>query len=378
MKEVNLAIVTGYDSTKDKDAVGQYSEILYKHLVDVKPSNVNINYEVLRPESAVEWITDYYKLQKKYDLIHIQYPIESWGNSVMPGIYSVLPKYLEKGKKVVVTFHEWTSMHILRKSSIIPLAMLNDGIIFVSPSEQQRYKKNVISKIAKKKSSVIPIGANIKVPNLACEDIINARNKYLKWNGIEVDLLLGFFGFIYDWKQPYKMLSILKQLHDSGVSARLVMAGDFPVDHTAEKQKFIDKIHQLDLVDFVVFNGFVEDEKELATILSACNITLLLYSDGLTTRRSSFWYVLELGLPILTTVPENIQEFEDVLDLEQLRLENRLNYCSRDNDDVQNVVSIISRYMHYTLPQPNVGISPNWKQISEKHMEFYLDCLRMR
>ena len=79
MKKYNIAILAGYDNTIDKDAVGQYSEILYKHLNENKPVNIEIVYEQFRPKNMIDWFMQYTKIQKKYDLIHLQYPISSWG-----------------------------------------------------------------------------------------------------------------------------------------------------------------------------------------------------------------------------------------------------------------------------------------------------------
>ena len=229
----------------------------------------------------------------------------------MPGVYSTIPKYFTRGKKkVIATLHEWSSMHILRKGSIFPLSLLNDGLIFVSPKEQLSFNKTLMGRINRNNNCVIPIGVNLSIPILRDNEILSTRKELLNWNEIKVDIVLGFFGFIYDWKQPYEMLNIIKHLHDIGIKTRLVIAGEFPEDHITQKRKFIEKINELKLSDYIILKGFIEDEEKLATLLSACNLALLLYSDGVTTRRNSFWYVLELGIPIITTAPDDANEFE--------------------------------------------------------------------
>ena len=56
--------------------------------------------------------------------------------------------------------------------------------------------------------------------------------------------------------------------------------------------------------------GRIEDPQEVLAVLATCDVHLLLYSDGVSTRRSSFLTCLQLAQPIVTTRPVEPDEFE--------------------------------------------------------------------
>ncbi|MGU3473429.1 hypothetical protein ACLBWT_20050 [Paenibacillus sp. D51F] len=377
----NIAILTGYNPEVDKDAVGQYSEMLHSTLNKIDQTEFSFNHEVIREKNPLKWMLLFNALQKKYDLIHLQYPIEGWGNSIMPGVYPVIAKILKrnKQKKVIATFHEWSSMHYLRKGSVIPLSLLNDGLIFVSNHEQSEFMKSSFNKISSIPTSVIPIGVNLLIPDINKNKVLEIRDEYTS-NQINSkrEIIIGYFGFIYDFKQPYEMLEIIKRINDYGeVSAKLVIAGDFPDDHIIQRKKFLNKIEEYNLGEYVVMHGFIKDEVKLAHILSACNVVLLLFADGLTTRRSSFWYVLELGIPVITTSCENRNEFNGILDIEQLTNDNKVAFIPKEKEKMDNkmVTNLILNYLEYKFPEQKKGISPNWNTISEMHIKWYSSVL---
>src|SRR5439155_13496931 len=93
------------------------------------------------------------------------------------------------------------------------------------------------------------------------------------------------------------------------IRARVLFVGDFPPDHRRERRRFLERVRSLGLDDFVVFHGFEPDEERVATLLSACNAAVALYRDGVSVRRGSFWYLLELGVPLITTAPRSPLEF---------------------------------------------------------------------
>lgn len=372
-----IALIVGYDSNKDKDAVGQYSEQLYQNIV--KQEQIDIDFIRFIPKNFIEWIKGLNKIFRNYDLIHIQYPFENWGKSVWPGIYpAILKQFYGKKKKLIFTFHEWNSVHPLRKASILPVALKSDGLIFVSNHESEGYLKSGVYKynFAKPTVSVIPIGVNLEIPDLDEEAILSKRKKFTQSKTESYDLLLGYFGFVYEWKQPYKMLKIIKELHNAGIKAKLVMAGDFPKDHIEQKRQFFREISLLGLENHIDFLGFIKDELELATVMSACDIVLLLFHDGVSARRSSFWYILELGVPLITTKPKQEYEFNNLLDIDLLINQQRIILVDREASPKEIAIRI-KQIDKNRLPknERRKRLSPDWKIIALKHIELYKNIL---
>ncbi len=366
LEKQRIALLLGYDQEKDKDGVGQYSIRLYEHLQQLAPGQVDLI--LFNHKNMFDWLREYPRVIKPYDLIHIQYPVEHWGASVMPGVYPGFIRLTRRNAgKLLVTFHEWGAMHPLRKASVIPLARAADGAIFVSQQEQQAFHSSIRNKI----TGLIPIGVNVKVPRLDSRDIRHMRDRLLQQDGEPVDVLLGYFGFIYDWKQPYKMLEILEHLIRRGIRTRLVLAGDFPEDHIQQKRSFAVKVKEKNLEPYVSLLGYIEDEEELACILSACNVTLLLFRDGVSARRSSFWYLLELGVPIITAKPNLAEEFAGLIDLEQADV-----WLADADAPAEIIAEAVLRHREYRLPDQRRGISPNWSTIAEQHLQFYEQLIR--
>jgi glycosyltransferase involved in cell wall biosynthesis len=381
MKEIRkVALVLGYDSAVDRDAVGVYTEQLHKHMVlaleEAPKPDLDIDLVPFRPHSATEWLKGFSDTLENYDLVHVEYPFEGWGTSVGPGVCpGFLKLFARYGRaKLVTTFHEWHLMHPLRKTSVLPLALSSDGVLFVSNREHATFKKSLPYKLRSTKpaTGVIPIGINISIAESSAEEIEEMRNRLLNWNGAEASMLLGSFGFIYAAKQPDKMIDTLRVLLEQGIKTRLVVAGDFMEDHVAEKNRFFKRIKALGLEDYVLFLGFVRDEAELSRLLSACNAVLLLFSDGVSARRSSFWTVLELGVPVITTAPSFEGEFCNLLDLQLLHGE--VEFVSA-GEAPERLSDVARQFDQFRLPQQRRGISPNWRSIANEHMGFYRGVL---
>jgi glycosyltransferase involved in cell wall biosynthesis len=379
-RERSVSLILGSDPTIDRDGVGQYTEQLYKHISAVveedRVRDLNVDLVLLRPGSLQEWRSNFTKIFERSDLVHIEYPYEGWGTSPVPGLY---PGYLRhipphRTAKVVTTFHEWRSMHPLRKASILPLALSSSGILFVSDHEHTTFRNSLCYRlrITKPITRVIPIGVNLTIPELRVKETLDVRKRLLDWKGDKADVLLGYFGFIYDSKQPIKMLRTLKSLLDLGVKARLVIAGDFPADHVAEKKRFMQNIRSLGLEHCVLFLGFVEDATTLARTLSACNAVLLLFSDGVSARRSSFWTILELGIPLVTTRPSFEGEFDNLL---PRRFHSDLRLVD-PTEEAESLAATVAQFKEFRLPQQRRDISPGWRAIADEHIAFYRKILQ--
>jgi glycosyltransferase involved in cell wall biosynthesis len=325
-----------------------------------------------RPDSLKEWVNGLADIFRRSNLVHIGYPFEGWGTSTVPGVYPgilrLVPPYGRT--KLVTTLHEWRMMHLLRKASIFPLALASHGLLFTSSRERGAFEQSSYYRLRPSKPLVsnIPVGIGVSIPELRAGEVLSARNRLLNWDGVRANVLLGHFGYVYSGKQPTKMLRMLKALFDCGVKARLVIAGDFLADHALEKERFFKEAGSLGLKDYVLLLGFIEDEAELARTISACNVVLLLFSDGVSARRTSFWTVMELGVPLITTKPSFGREFEGILETDQLGTTVEFVDASVSSEEL---AALVDGFKEFKVPDQRRGISPDWRTIAEQHMAFY-------
>ena len=376
---LRVSLVLGSDPDVDRDGVGQYTERLHEYIsaniAENRVRDLSIDLVRLRPRSLREWKSQLEDIFGHCDLVHVEYPYEGWGTSPVPGVYPGLLKSVPRYRnvKLVTTFHEWRSMHPLRKSSVVPLALTSDGLLFVSNREHGAFKDGLCYglRLRKPVTDVVPIGVNIAMPELQAQEILDVRAQLLYWGGVTVDVLLGYFGFIYASKQPDNMLRTLQVLLERGVRTRLVIAGDFPADHAGQKKTFLQRVRRLGLEDYVTYLGFVTDERVLAQTLSACNVALLLFSDGVSARRGSFWTLLELGVPIITTKPAFDKEFDNLLP--QHFYENLRFVASRE--EPERLAASARQFARFSIPQQKRGVSPDWNLIASKHVNFYQKIL---
>jgi len=105
-------------------------------------------------------------------------------------------------------------------------------------------------------------------------------------------------------------LSVVSALRDRGVEARLLVCGDFLWDKPHDRAAFLDLASKLGVAAWLDFRGKIEDQSELLATLSASDVFLLPYSDGVSVRRGSFQAVSQLAIPLVTTAPDHADEFD--------------------------------------------------------------------
>ena len=127
---------------------------------------------------------------------------------------------------------------------------------------------------------------------------------------MRADVVLGFFGVLYASKRPDLLLRVVASLRDRGVKARLLVCGDFLWDKPHDRAAFLELARELGVAEWLDFRGRIDDQGELLATLSASDVFLLPYTDGVSARRSSFQAVSQLAIPLVTTEPERSDEFD--------------------------------------------------------------------
>lgn len=359
--KLRIALVYGYNSSIEKCGVGDYVENLLRHIKINNVKSINV-----RPKNIFGWIRLIFVL-RKFSVIHVQYPLESWGASIFPGLIPAFLSIFSSGVEVIYTFHEWKRMNWIRRISVWPAAVLSHKLIFVSKIELESYSSSIISRFARRqqKSAVIPIGSNIDTVFVNFNDVVSFRQKVLPGPG----LLLGFFGFIYDAKQPFKMIQVAANICQILPDSKLLVCGWFPPGHDQQRVAFLKEIENRNLSDSIILMGYVEDESLLALYLSACDWNIQLYDDGLTSRRGSFWFVRNLGVPVVSTFPVDAFEFSCVGEYEPTMDEDVI--LVDVNASPEFIVnSIFNSSRVWRFPEQKY-VSQKWSDIGVLHEEFY-------
>jgi glycosyltransferase involved in cell wall biosynthesis len=244
-------------------------------------------------------------------IVHFQLPIEGWGNALLPGSALFAARALSRRGKIVITMHEWTSLNRLRYLSMVPDVLASDAFVFVSARQRETFMKTPLVSAAKKAAApVIPIGPNI-MPKAIDEGLkATERARILGEGATKAELVIGFFGVLYASKRPEVLLQTLHALHERGTKARLLVCGDFLWDKPQDREAFFAVARELGVMEWLDFRGRIDDETALMSTLAASDVFLLPYSDGISTRRGSFQAVARLAVPLVSTTPEQADEFD--------------------------------------------------------------------
>lgn len=291
-------------------AVMDYAHRLKDALNVQRPGFVAVRMiEPDRPLAFIRAITD---VLRRGQLVHFQLPIEGWGNAILPGSALLAARLMSRKGRIAVTLHEWASLNRLRYLSMIPDILATDGFVFVSQQQRARFLHTPLVADAKKRAApVIPIGPNIMPARIDPERVAMERALLRGSSETKADIVIGYFGVLYASKRPDMLLRVIKALHQRGTRARLLVCGDFLWDKPKDREAFFALARELGVSDWLDFRGRIDDEGELMATLSAADVFLLPFTDGISTRRGSFQAVSQLAVPLVSTSPEHPEEFED-------------------------------------------------------------------
>lgn len=301
LRESRWILVTGSLPAYQKDGVGDYTMQLYRALHDAGV-DVELMHQPIQTPAA--WYGLFRRIPHSSTVI-IQYPCEGYGNSVVPGLASIISGLATRHVHLAVTLHEWAQMHFLRKLSIMPLLVGARDIIFVSATERRAFESSRLRLLGGPRLHTIPIGSNISMHRPTREAVVRKRAHLIG----SASRLVVHFGFIYEAKQPQKLLQTVAAMRNFGQPTQLVLVGGFPDDHEVGARRFRAAALSLGIEDNVTQFGYVESAAEVMEIISAADAVVSLYSDGLTARRSSFWAAAQAGVPVVTTAISTPGEF---------------------------------------------------------------------
>jgi glycosyltransferase involved in cell wall biosynthesis len=351
-------LVTGSLPPHDVCGVGDYTKRLHDELDRILPVEL-VHLPIRRAyEPAL------FRVFQGRDIVHLEYPTEGWGKSVLPSLLPLARRVHGPRARLVLTLHEWSQMNRVRRASIRPLIAGTDAFVFVTPFERDAFLKDVPG-ASRKPSFVIPIGVNLEVPVVPDEEVERFRASQLKDGA---DLLLSHFGFIHEAKQPEKLLDVLVELRKLGRRPRMLFIGGFQADKRAEREAFEQKIAARGLKDAALLMGFVEDERLAATYMAASDANVSLFSEGLSSRRGSFWYATQHGCALVTTAPRDPSEFERVA---SYLVPPHVNFVSPDADAGAIALLLIDLPPYRPFRYPRIPVE-QWSDIARSHADMYV------
>jgi len=213
-----------------------------------------------------------YLREHAYDLVHIQYPTAGFGTKLGPQGLALL-------ERCVITLHEASSVHILRKLALLPFTIRPKHLIFTSHFERDfvvRWMPRV-----SRFSSVIPIGSNVGVA--AGEGPRNLGE-------------IVHFGLIMPKKGLENVIKLGEIIKSKELSFRIRILGSTPPKHG---EYFKDLKARTATLPIIWDHDL--SEQQIASKLAASSIAYLPYPDGVSERRATFSAAVLNGVAVITT-----------------------------------------------------------------------------
>lgn len=279
----------------------------------------------------------------KADVIHIQYPGQSYGLSLVPHILSI---YF----RTIVTLHEVSHSKFIRRLSLLFFS-LRSKVIFTNTYENNNFKK--LFPWYQNTNTIIPIGSNVNC-NLERYDskIITKQ--------IESKTIV-YFGQIRPKKGIEDLLQLGFELGKTDLDLRVLLMGEV-LPAFSEYWRKLQTDTRSKYVEFRLNVSF----SEISSVLSSSSIAYFPFPDGVSERRGSVFAALSNHIPVFTTrgmqTTSEIEEIVDFVD-SPTELVYKINTVGIDN---------IFQRMHTRKVKIDRFLSEcSWETISKKHIVLY-------
>ncbi|MBI5206741.1 MAG: glycosyltransferase family 4 protein [Candidatus Firestonebacteria bacterium] len=246
---------------------------------------------------------NFLELMKKEipDVIHIQYHEEDFPEiNKVSELPFMIKQYFSKVKIVIslAGFDLDTSSGVL---NVERLVTYSDAITVTTDLDLNL----VLNKFPDVKNKLFKVYDR---PNIIYDPKLRINRKKFreKFNVSSDDFLLINFGFINQNKGFEHTFHSLRLVIDNGFSVKLLIIGELhDGKHSSLGKYFADLKNlsrELNLENNVIWAGYVNDTVVSSYILCA-DASVMPFRDGISGKRSSFWSVLEHGIPAITTFP---------------------------------------------------------------------------
>lgn len=217
------------------------------------------------------------------DLVHLQYPTVGFGAHLTPQVLSILAPG-------VITLHEISQAHVLRRLALYSFAFRSRHVIITTDFDRQ-YALSWAPWI-RRHSSVIPVGSNI---------VALGRER----GGTRDDIV--YFGMMRPDRGIEDVLTLASLARDRGLPFVLRVVGK-PHPNCSE---YFASLRAKSQGLPVIWDIGLSDEK-VAELLAGTRVAYMPFPDGASERRTSLFALLTHGIPTVTTrgaaTPEAMEE----------------------------------------------------------------------
>jgi len=239
------------------------------------------------------------------DQIVFSFPLVAWKRMLIIPLV-VLLYSLAIRRRVSTFVHEWSGLHGLRRLVLLPFVVLSGQILVLSPFIREQIANDRWVARAARKCRLIPHPPTVRRPATVT---VTDRVRGVEQAALGCDIVIGYFGAIYDGKAPTVLLEICDHLRRRGIRALIVFVGSFTKSLDDYEGQFRAKIRQMAIEDRVIITGYIESTEELFALLELIGVFLLLFPEGLTARRSSVIACLQSSRPVVVSAPRSRDEF---------------------------------------------------------------------
>jgi len=283
------------------------------------------------------------------NVVHAQYPAAVYRFSLAPLILLSAGRWAK-----VLTLHEWSQSHPLRRQMSNALALLSDLVIFTSRREERRWRAQSYLRRRGCRTGVIPIGSNITT-SVASRSARQRKDEVV------------YFGLIRPKKGIELFLEVARQALKEELPARFLVIGETPRGcerYAAGMREMAERLGN------VVWVGGREPS-EAHELMSQAKIAYLPYPDGASEGRSSLLAALGAGLAVVTTWGQDTPEELRHVCVFATTAEEVLPAIRRLLVDEGLRSMLVSRGEQYVARR-------NWSSIARAHVALYEEVLCRR
>jgi glycosyltransferase involved in cell wall biosynthesis len=215
--------------------------------------------------------------QEKPQIVHLQYPTTSFRASLIPFLCLLLAR--KNGARTLLTLHEYSEAHLLRRIALQVFSRFTHHLIFTSHFERERFLK--LNNKLNPPHSIIHIGSNILplTPPL-----------------MEKEERILLFGLIRPGKGIESFIQLARLAHQQNLDYEFTLIGQIPDG----EREYAGHIRHLmaDLPRLSFFENL--SASDASRYLSTSKYAYLIYPDGASFRRGSLLACLFHNITVFT------------------------------------------------------------------------------
>jgi glycosyltransferase involved in cell wall biosynthesis len=275
----------------------------------------------------------------KDSLVHMQYP-------TMGFKYSLGPQLSMVAKQGIVTVHEFSLAHPLRKLSLLPFTLRSQRIVVTSEFELDAIARSM--PWVHTKLRMIPIGSNISQTYSAYR---------------EREDLVVYFGLIMPRKGLEDFIEFARLLRARNPNWKLLIIGK-----VATRQETYAKSLMASAAPYGVQWILDSDPEDAAKLLAKAGLGYFPFPDGASDRRGSLKAALTAGLPCITTFSEQTPT----------ELAHIVALCATPQDAVEEAVRLMGAKDERLIMSEGsrrYSLRFSWERIAALHIQMYRELL---